>query len=1065
MSETMNTRHDNPLVFPAVGACFLLSGFAALLYQTAWMRQLSTVFGTSELAVATVLAAYMAGLALGAAIAARVIDRIRRPVLVYGVLEAAIAGSALAVPFLLGFIGVIYAGLFGGQPEPPDASGMGQSLFYLAGTFLLLVTPTACMGATLPMLTRYAVRSDDEVGPRVGALYALNTFGAIGGTLLAAFLLLPSFGLMGTIIFGAAINLLVFAVAAALARTQEPKEVTASDTKVVSTFGWRPASWILPIMLIAGATTFTYEVLWTRLLSHVLGGSVVAFATMLASFLSGIALGSAIAARIAKTIAAAQVGFVVTQIAVAATSVAIFVVLDRFVPEVAGLGANFGLAIALLLPATIFIGATYPFAVRILSRDERDAAVSSARVYSWNTVGAIAGAVFAGFVLIPALRYEGAIQVVVTANLALGLFAAVVIPPRRTLLAGACAALLVLSAVGFRPAPPEDLLRVSPINDSRSGEIRFYDVGRSATVLLLERGGYFYLRTNGLSEASIDLKGAPPTRLSHRLLTTFPILARPNASNLLIVGFGGGVVAEAIPPTITDIDIVELEPKVIEANQAIGAERSVDPLADPRVSVIINDARNALRLTGKTYDVIVSQPSHPWTAGASHLYTREFMQLVRSRLADNGAFLQWMNMQLVSEDLLRSLVATLLDVFPYARAYHVEPDVMFFLASGQPISPEASLARSGEPLASDPEFFARLGIGSVNDLIAALAWDQKGLESLAAGAELITDDDNLMATQSALELSRDTFDYTALKSLIREYGPLFDTGSDIHQLDEDEIDFVYVADRLSGMFASDLAVALTQTLEQRGHADSFINVAKALQNRGQPQRADQMLLRALADNPGDAAASYLLLRSRRSDVVAGTLPERIREYAANLTPSAAAVINALDASARGDTDAAREADAALATALPSDQWHLDAAKLRADWRIKAVTAGEDRALAEEAMAIVDSAIALHADPDIYGMRLAAAFLARDFDALIETARRTVQIVRSDIDMRLKLLPASAHRTVLIKHDRRVRSVREGVAIVREGGTVPGYKIGNLDAEIDSLLQKIDRALNNSASSP
>jgi spermidine synthase len=341
MPETMNTRRDNRLVFPAVGACFLLSGFAALLYQTAWMRQLSTVFGTSELAVATVLAAYMAGLALGAAIAARVIDRIRRPVLVYGVLEAAIAGSALAVPFLLGFIGVIYAGLFGGQPEPPDASGMGQSLFYLAGTFLLLVTPTACMGATLPMLTRYAVRSDDEVGPRVGALYALNTFGAIGGTLLAAFLLLPSFGLMGTIIFGAAINLLVFAVAAALARTQEPKEVTASDTKVVSTFGWRPASWILPIMLIAGATTFTYEVLWTRLLSHVLGGSVVAFATMLASFLSGIALGSAIAARIAKTIAAAQVGFVVTQIAVAATSVAIFVVLDRFVPEVAGLGANY----------------------------------------------------------------------------------------------------------------------------------------------------------------------------------------------------------------------------------------------------------------------------------------------------------------------------------------------------------------------------------------------------------------------------------------------------------------------------------------------------------------------------------------------------------------------------------------------------------------------------------------------------------------------------------------------------------------------------------------------------
>ena len=155
MSERTGTPPDNPAVFASVGACFLLSGFAALLYQTAWMRQLSTVFGTSELAVATVLAAYMGGLALGAAIAARFIDRIRRPILTYGILEAAIAGSALAVPFLLRFVGVIYADLFGGQPEPPDASGAGQSLFYLAATFLLLVTPTACMGATLPMLTRY----------------------------------------------------------------------------------------------------------------------------------------------------------------------------------------------------------------------------------------------------------------------------------------------------------------------------------------------------------------------------------------------------------------------------------------------------------------------------------------------------------------------------------------------------------------------------------------------------------------------------------------------------------------------------------------------------------------------------------------------------------------------------------------------------------------------------------------------------------------------------------------------------------------------------------------------
>jgi tetratricopeptide (TPR) repeat protein len=619
--------------------------------------------------------------------------------------------------------------------------------------------------------------------------------------------------------------------------------------------------------------------------------------------------------------------------------------------------------------------------------------------------------------------------------------------------------LLLVAAAGFRPSPPETLLRVSPINDVRSGEIRYYDVGRSATVMLLERDGYFYLRTNGLSEAAIDLKGAPPTRLSGRLLATLPLIARPDASKMLIVGFGGGVVAEEIPLSVDDIDIIELEPKVIEANRAISAERGADPLSDPRIQVVINDARNALRLTDKKYDVIVSQPSHPWTAGASHLYTREFMQLVGSGLTDNGVFLQWMNMQFVSESLLRSLAATLLEVFPHVRAYHVEPNVIFFLASDGPISPERNLLSSGEPLASYSELYLRLGIGSVNDLVAALAWDQKGLELLAAGAALITDDHNLMAAQSATELRLDTFDYSRLKSLMREYGPLYRADSELHEQDSGSIDFVYVADRLNKTYASDLAVALTETLQQRGHPDAFINIARALQERGQTPQADQMLLRALADRPDDPKASYPLLRIRRGDVLTGDLPERISGYVANLTPAAAAVIAAWDASMAGNPNVAREADAELATALPQDQWYLDASKLRADWRIKAVTAGEDKKLAEEAMAIIDSAIALYKDLDIYGMRLAAAYLAEDYDGLIETARRMIQVIRSDIDFRLDSSSSTIRRAALQRHARRAQSIREGVATVREGQKVAAYKVGNLDAEINSLLKKIEHAIN------
>ena len=284
----------DPWLFIAVSACFVLSGFAALLYQTAWLRQFSIVFGTSELAVATVLAAYMAGLGAGAAIAARLVDRLRRPLLVYGLLEGGIALTALCVPLLLAFAGWLHVMALGGLPEPPDATGLAQPAYYLLVSFVILALPTGFMGATLPLLTRHAVHQDRQVGPRVAWLYGINTAGAVFGTLVAAFVLLPRVGLQSTVLVGVGVNLLVFLIAAAIARrsSQPRTDDVASDVareEQSRTPGAAIAVRILPIMLVSGANAFLYEVLWTRLLNHALGGTIYAFATMLASFLTGIA--------------------------------------------------------------------------------------------------------------------------------------------------------------------------------------------------------------------------------------------------------------------------------------------------------------------------------------------------------------------------------------------------------------------------------------------------------------------------------------------------------------------------------------------------------------------------------------------------------------------------------------------------------------------------------------------------------------------------------------------------------------------------------------------------------
>ncbi|MCZ6782736.1 MAG: fused MFS/spermidine synthase [Proteobacteria bacterium] len=602
--------------------CFLLSGFSALLYQTAWTREFSFIFGTSEIAVAAVLAGYMGGLAVGSAVASRIAPRLERPVLVYGLLELGIALSALAVPLGMRVLTAAYVALFGGGEvtEP----GALATVFRLGGAFVLMLTPTAFMGATLPLLVRHAIRRDEEVGPRIGALYAINTAGAIGGTLCAAFLLLPALGLRQTVYLGAFVNGLVFVAAAALAR-RAPAPVAVPASAAPAT---RAVHWILPLMLVSGAVSFSYEVLWTRLLSHLLGGSVYAFATMLSSFLLGIALGSAAGGRVARRPGRARAGFAVSQLGVAGLALAAFMLSDRLPQLARALGAggmagplaNAPIAAAVLLPVALCIGATFPLAVRILAPDAAGTASAAARVYAWNTVGAIAGSIGAGFLLLPWLGLAGTVRAGVVTSLCLAAAASLLARPRlrRPLVAVALSALALLV---LPVDTPWRLLRSSPLSgQAAAGEIRYYGAGRSATVMLLEFPGSFRLLTNGLPEAAFPKPvGIPGRGLEARWLGLLPVLLRPDAERVLVVGLGAGVAVEAVPPSVVAVDVVEIEEEVVAANREAGSERVFDPLADPRTRVVVNDARGALLLTDRRYDAIVSQPSHPWTAGASHL--------------------------------------------------------------------------------------------------------------------------------------------------------------------------------------------------------------------------------------------------------------------------------------------------------------------------------------------------------------------------------------------------------------------------------------------------------------
>ncbi|HEY6123268.1 MAG TPA: fused MFS/spermidine synthase [Steroidobacteraceae bacterium] len=1008
--------------------CFVLSGIAALIYQTAWMRQFAIVFGTSELAVATVLAAYMGGLALGAALAERFLPRVSRPVLTYGMLEIGIAGSAVfIVPLLLWLANIALQSFFGNQPEPPDSDHAGTTLFYLISAFVALALPTTLMGATLPVLARYAVAEEAQIGRRIGLLYAMNTAGAVGGALIAAFVLLPELGLQRTVWVGAALNGIVFLLAVALAR-RVPYEKRAKGYSEQAATGPAPArvrkysfrtfpgpAWVLPLMLLAGAVAFFQEVLWTRMLSHVVGSSIYAFGVMVASFLTGIALGGVIGAAVAKTRERATVTLAVALVAAAAAAATAYLHLEDLLPSTAGLLINsdihFGFLRVpnalfsglLLLPMTIAIGMTYPLAVRILASDAGEAAPASARVYAWNTVGAIAGSLAAGFILIPELKYEGAIQVAVWASAALGVIAAWTLLPVNRIVAIATTVIAVAGCVVFKPQPPMTLLVTSPLNVGNKHRVLYYDIGRSASVVMLAQDGGLGLRTNGLPEALMESPGSLQRFSGEYWLSPLAVIARPRARDMLIVGYGGGVVIEGVPPTVRKIDVIEIEPKVIEANDRTSAMRKRNPRTDPRVNVILNDARGALRLTHRRYDAIVSQPSHPWTAGASHLYTREFMQLAHDHLNLDGVFVQWMNVIFMDEDLMRSLTATLLSVFKEVRIYRPDPNTVVFLASDQPLDLELNLAQSGNPLRGAPLHYSRFGINNVEDLLAALVLDADGARRLASGAPLITDDDNRIATSSIYERGRGMTGETSGR-LVAAMDPLQRADSVAYGPLKDVVSYPYIARRIS-VFSildaslSDRIARMAQILDGDARGE-YLRAFYYRMNR-QSQRSTELLRLAIDAYPTDDAVRLDFLRGWFVDLASNKAPPEIAEVAAGVNPPAASILTAARHASRNEWREVALADEQLAEIPWTHTWYAEAVELRVNWRIRITSEKERKRYGDEAILMIDRLATMSPTLNLYGLRSRAGFAAGRPDVVVESvsnyARLALGMVRAGIN--------------------------------------------------------------------
>jgi spermidine synthase len=749
--------------------CFFLSGAAGLIDQVVWSKALGLVFGHTAYAVATVLAVFMAGLALGSAWIGRRGDQWNRPVALYGWLELGVAATAALS--LAGLAGV-RAGYVAAYPYAEGNAGALLMLRF-AGSALVLFLPTFLMGGTLPVLVRGLTRNAAELGVGLSRLYSVNTAGAVAGTFAAGFIFLPLLGLRLTLAIAVALNLAAGALALVLAR-EEPASISSAamslPEKAGSPSSSMPSRFFLICFGIVGATAMSYEIGWTRLLSTQLGSSTYAFTLMLGTFLTGIVLGSALFERWSRGREPGPSTFAVTQTLTALAALAFLVFFTRLIevlPPILrathesfrGLVLTQFVASALaMLPTAVVFGFNFP-AVVVLIAGPRSATGSGAavgRAYAWNTLGAIVGAIAAGFWLMPRLGSFHLLAATAGMNLTLATAISIASAQRTTwkilTVAGNLLLLIAAAFVGFSnyfydPAVASFNTMMywnlydRPLTlreNAHALDIVYFRDGLNANISVARTGDYIALRTNGKVDAS---NHDATTQL---LLGHLAALAHP-PRRVLLVGFGSGMTASALVgyPELERLDVVEIEPAVVGAAPLL-AQLNRNVLLDPRVHVTFDDARNFLFTTREKYDLIISEPSNPWIAGVATLFTREFYAAVRGRLAPDGVFVQWMQAYSLYPEDLRMLFATYLSEFHGATLWHGDAPDLILMAPSPPSGEilQRAQARYGLPRPHDD--FAQLGMEEAAGLFGFFLLDDSGLRRFSSGAQINSDDRTLL---------------------------------------------------------------------------------------------------------------------------------------------------------------------------------------------------------------------------------------------------------------------------------------------------------------------------------
>lgn len=699
-----------------VYALFLLSGATGLVYEVAWGKYLALFFGSTALAHTVVLSVFMGGLALGNWWLGRVADRVSRQLSLYGLLELGVGLLCLLFPLMATAVSHIYTSL-----ASSDCSSPRNLALKLALCLVALLPPTILMGGSLPALSRFFVRSLDGVGRGVGALYFVNSAGAALGCLAGGFWLIGTLGLDTTMFVTAVANIALGAAClwlgqrpSALADTPPALPAApsppATGQAAFTVFQQRT---ILALVFVSGALSMLYELAWIRLLALAFGSSTYSFSLMLFSFIAGIATGAFVASALTSRGANPFRLFALAELGIFGSLAIMLPLYERLPfwfnilashitrePQMfpVYLGAQVAMAFALMvIPATL-IGMTLPLAAIVVTTRLNVLGATVGSVFSINTLGNVLGSALTGFVLLPALGIQTTFEAGVLASGLVGIVALLAWLPagqRRSVVATAMGVLVVWVAVKT-VAPRWGTMvmnagvyrirqAVAPsyadFKSRMSHEtVLYYHNGPDMSVAVghTEQGpDHLWLNVNGKTDATTD--GDMGTQL---LVAHIPLLLRPDAQDVLVVGLGSGVTVGAVlKHPVRSCEVVEISEAVVEGSRFFDRVSGA-PLDDPRTHLSIADAKEYLQLRRDArYDLIISEPSNPWIAGIGNLFSVEFFREAVAHLRQGGVFVQWMHLYEMDDPTLAIALNSLSSVFPTVTVWHPQGNDIMMVAT------------------------------------------------------------------------------------------------------------------------------------------------------------------------------------------------------------------------------------------------------------------------------------------------------------------------------------------------------------------------------------------------